>query len=151
MALTSEALLACLNEIVYAITTGDRSELTMRIPAEPDRDADLVITEAAQRLAYRFAEEALELVQACGASKEDVLRLVEYVYDRSMGEPAQEVGGVMVTLAALCFCNQIDLGSAAETELERVWQKIEKIRAKQAAKPEGVRSPLPGEEPSNDD
>ena len=50
----------------------------------------------------------------------------------------------MVTLAALCLAAGEDMHAAAEKELARVWTKVEKIRAKQAAKPQY--SPLP--EPS---
>jgi hypothetical protein len=39
-----------LREIVKAITEGNRNELTMRVPAEPKRDADLVISDAADLL-----------------------------------------------------------------------------------------------------
>ncbi|TES59219.1 hypothetical protein E2N91_11445 [Pseudomonas syringae pv. tomato] len=91
---------------------------------------------------HRFLEEALELVQAGGATADEAHQLVDYVYGRSIGEPAQEVGGVMVTLAALCLANELDMHSAAETELARIWTKVDQIRAKQAAKP--AMSPLPG-------
>lgn len=90
---------------------------------------------------HRFLEEALELVQACGATRDDVLQLVDYVFARAKGEIAQEVGGVMVTLAALCETHAISMTGVAEKELRRVWTKIEQIRAKQASKPHG--SPLP--------
>lgn len=90
---------------------------------------------------HRFLEEALELVQACGCSREDCLQLVDYVYGRPTGEPRQEVGGVMVTLAALCLANALDMHEAAEVELARVWAKIDMIRAKQAAKPRGSALP----------
>lgn len=90
---------------------------------------------------HRFLEEALELVQACGGTRDEAHQLVEYVYNRPVGEKSQEVGGVMVTLAALCFAQEIELDEAAETELARVWTKIKEIRAKQAAKP--LNSPLP--------
>jgi hypothetical protein len=39
-----------LREIADAIARGDRSELTMRVPAEPDRDADLVVSWAADEI-----------------------------------------------------------------------------------------------------
>jgi len=84
---------------------------------------------------HRFLEEALELVQACGCSYDEAHQLVDYVYGRPVGEKFQEVGGVMVTLAALCSAQSLDMGDAAEAELKRVWTKIEQIRAKQAAKP----------------
>jgi hypothetical protein len=90
---------------------------------------------------HRHLEEALELVQACGCSRDDAHQLVDYVFDRPTGEPFQEVGGVMMTLAALCRAQGIDMHEAGETELARVWTKVDQIRAKQAAKPKN--SPLP--------
>jgi hypothetical protein len=90
---------------------------------------------------HRFLEEALELVQSCGTTQSEAQQLVDYVYSRPVGELAQEVGGVMVTLAGLCLAQGLDMNACGETELERVWTKIEKIRAKQAAKPK--HSPLP--------
>jgi len=90
---------------------------------------------------HRFFEEAAELVQACGMSASEAHQLVDYVYGRPVGEPAQEVGGVMVTLAALCLANDMDMHAAGETELARIWTKVEAIRANQAAKPK--HSPLP--------
>jgi hypothetical protein len=39
-----------LREISLAIASGNRSELSMRVPAEPDRDADLVIMAAADEI-----------------------------------------------------------------------------------------------------
>ena len=91
----------------------------------------------------RFTEESLELVQACGMTKDRVLALVDYVYDRPLGEPAQEVGGVMVTLAALCLAQGLDMHEAAEVELARIWTKVEAIRAKQLTKPRGSPLPIP--------
>lgn len=90
---------------------------------------------------HRFLEEALELVQSCGCSASEAHQLVDYVYGRPVGEPVQEVGGVMVTLAALCLANGLDMHAAGETELARIWTKVDAIRAKQAAKPK--HSPLP--------
>lgn len=84
---------------------------------------------------HRFLEEALELVQSTGCSREEVLQLVEYVYGRPPGEPGQEVGGVMVTLASLCTASGLDLEQAADTELSQVWNKMDKIRAKRKTKP----------------
>ena len=90
---------------------------------------------------HRFIEEALELVQATGCTQSEAHQLVSYVYGRPVGEPAQEVGGVMVTLAALCLAHDFNMHEEGERELTRVWCNIGKIRAKQAAKPE--HSPLP--------
>lgn len=91
--------------------------------------------------AQRFVEESLELAQACGVPRDDVLQLVDYVFDRPAGQFTQEVGGVMTTLALLCSAHNVGMLVCGETELSRVWEKIETIRAKQAAKPAG--SPLP--------
>lgn len=90
---------------------------------------------------HRFLEEALELAQANGCSREDALALIDYVYARPIGTPDLEVGGVMVTLAALCSASEINMDEAGNGELKRNWDRIEIIRAKQAAKPHG--SPLP--------
>lgn len=100
---------------------------------------------------HRFLEEALELVQACGCTASEAHQLVDYTFSRPVGEASQEVGGVMITLAALCLANGLDMHAAGETELTRIWTMVEKIRAKQAAKPK--HSPLPGlatEPPSQD-
>lgn len=90
---------------------------------------------------HRFIEEALELVQACGATASECHQLVDYVFGRPIGEPFQELGGVMVTLAALASANDMSIISNGEIELTRIWTKVEQIRAKQAAKPK--HSPLP--------
>lgn len=90
---------------------------------------------------HRFLEEALELVQATGCTASEAHQLVDYVFGRPVGEPHQELGGVMVTLSALAQAHGLDVEIAAEDELARVWGKIEQIRAKQAAKPK--HSPLP--------
>jgi hypothetical protein len=91
---------------------------------------------------HRFLEEALELVQACGCTAEEAHQLVDYTFGRPTGDKAQEVGGVMVTLAALCLAQGLDMHVEAEVELERIWAKVEQIRAKQVAKPK--HGPLPG-------
>lgn len=90
----------------------------------------------------RFIEEALELVQSVGYPEERIAALIQYVYARPIGEARQEVGGVMVTLAAFCWSYGIDLDEAARKELDRIWTKIEAIRAKQAGKPTGSALPI---------
>lgn len=91
----------------------------------------------------RLIEEVIEFVQSRGYPKQYILRMVEHVYAKPPGDPAQEVGGVMVTLAVACTASGLDLQQCAETELERVYENIDRIRAKHAAKK--LRSPLPGE------
>lgn len=93
--------------------------------------------------ADRFVEEALELAQTMpGFGADRAHALVDYVFGRDVGERSQEVGGVMVTLAALCNAAGLDMNACAETELARVWTKVDAIRAKQAAKPTGSALPV---------
>lgn len=92
---------------------------------------------------HRFLEEALELVQANGCTVSEAHQLVDYVFGRAIGEPVQEAGGVMVTLAALCQASGLDMHDAGEIELARISdpEVMNRVRAKQAAKPK--HSPLP--------
>lgn len=92
---------------------------------------------------HRFFEESAELVQSLGMTREDAHRLVDYVFDRPTGEPFQEVGGVSVTLLALCEANEINHAYVADREISRINRPDvkEKIRRKQATKPK--HSPLP--------
>lgn len=95
----------------------------------------------------RLLEEVLELLQAHGYDRSRVPTLVDYVYSRDAGQPAQEVGGVMVTLAAFCSVAELDMHEAAATELERIKRPevMAKIRAKQEAKNAlHFDTPLPG-------
>ena len=91
---------------------------------------------------HRFLEEALELVQALGCTKDEAHQLVNYVFGRGKGSPEQEVGGVRLSLSGLTACHRIDEHAAAEDELARVWTMVEQIREKERGKPDG--SPLPG-------
>ncbi len=90
---------------------------------------------------HRFLEESLELVQSLGCTASEAHQLVDYVFGRPVGEPSQELGGVMVTIAALANASAMMIDIAADAELARCWTKIDVIRAKQAGKPK--HSPLP--------
>jgi len=92
---------------------------------------------------HRFLEESLELVQSLGATASEARQLVDYVFGRHVGDAQQEVGGVMVTLAALCLAAGFDMHKCGEVELARVWGRIAQIREKQAQKPK--HSPLPSQ------
>ena len=48
----TSVLIERLKELAEAVAKGNRDELIMRIPAEVDRDADIVIAEAARRLNF---------------------------------------------------------------------------------------------------
>ncbi|WP_313008431.1 hypothetical protein [Brevundimonas vesicularis] len=83
----------------------------------------------------RFLEEAVELVQASGMTEAAAADVVRYAFSRPQGEINQEVGGVMMTLAAHCLATGVDMTAEGERELARVWTKVDQIRAKEAAKP----------------
>lgn len=91
----------------------------------------------------RLLEELFELLQSGAYPRERIRAIENYVYSRPVGEPRQEAGGVMVTLAAYCLAHDIDMHAAGEVELARIWTKVEEIRAKQAAKPTGSALPIP--------
>jgi hypothetical protein len=95
----------------------------------------------------RLLEEVLELLQAHGYDKARVRTLVDYVFERPIGDPAQEVGGVMVTLAGYCWVAGLDMHVAGDAELARINQPevMAKIRTKQEAKNAlHFDTPLPG-------
>ena len=81
-----------------------------------------------------FIEEAMELVQSLGLTRNDCLQILDMVYSRPPGHPPQEVGGVMITLLALCNAHRFGANDLAEIELERCWWNIEKIRENQKRK-----------------
>lgn len=88
-----------------------------------------------QMRSHRFIEEALELVQACGTPKSEVLRVIEYVYGRPAGTVDQEIGGTMVTLATLSMAQGYHMDECADMEILRCIYKIDQIRVRHAAKP----------------
>ena len=98
-----------------------------------------------QERSYRFFEEAGELIQSLGVSQEIAHKLVNYVYGRPVEkDPGVEVGGVLMTLAVLCSGAGIVMSEAWDVELDRCWERIEKIRAKQGMKRKYLNDPLPG-------
>jgi len=90
---------------------------------------------------HRFLEESLELTQSLGCTKSEAHQLVDYVFDRPIGEPIQELGGTLITLLALCYPNGLNANEAFKRELKRVWKKADAIREKHNNKPK--HSPLP--------
>lgn len=69
---------------------------------------------------HRFMEEAVELVQSLGCTRNEVLNIVDYVYGRDVGDPKQEVGGVAITLATLCAAHGMNVIRLAELEMQRI-------------------------------
>ncbi len=100
---------------------------------------------------HRFLEEALQLVQSCGCTESEALQLVQYVFSRPVGEISQELGGTMVTLAALAAAQGLNMHRTGEAELARILppEVMDRIREKQLAKPS--MSPLPGAYPNRAD
>ncbi len=95
----------------------------------------------------RLLEEVLELLQAHGYDSARVPTLINYVFGRPVGEPAQEVGGVMVTLAAYCSVAGLSMQADGQAELDRINQPavMARIREKQEAKNAlHFDTPLPG-------
>jgi hypothetical protein len=71
----------------------------------------------------RFFEEAAELVQAVGLSRDHAMRAFNHVYSREPGEPMQEVGGVANTLMALCGTLGLSFDVCQIAEIERCLAK----------------------------
>lgn len=86
--------------------------------------------------AFRFVEEAVELAQALGLSREEIIRVVDYVMSREVGEIRQEIGGSFVTLLAVCVCERVDAGEAACDEMDRAEtpEIVDKVLTKQREK-----------------
>jgi len=96
-----------------------------------------------QERGFRFFEEALELVQANGMTKAQVLELVEYTYGREVGLVSKEIPQVLLTLSALASAHDVSLDYVTEKELTRIWDTnlIKKIQAKWKTKPHGSALP----------
>lgn len=83
----------------------------------------------------RVLEEAAELAQALGCPKDQVIRTIDHVYSRPVGDPAQEIGGVATTLLAACSALEEDFEILAEREVSRIESKDpEYFRERNAAK-----------------
>lgn len=83
----------------------------------------------------RFGEEALELVQAAGCTEEEAIAMVRLVFARPPGDRAQEVGGVMTTLATLSTAFGLDMEKCGNEALDDIWTRVETIRGKRDRKP----------------
>lgn len=76
-----------------------------------------------EQRAVRFLEEAIELYQATGADREMALKLVNFVFDRPVGDVENELGGVGLTLLLIANATGHDADAAEEKELLRVLEK----------------------------
>lgn len=83
----------------------------------------------------RFFEEAMELFQAEGGSREQVEALLDRVFARPAGDPGQEVGGVSVTLLSYCSAAGLSADECEAAEIERVLARpLENARRRYAEK-----------------
>lgn len=138
-----EISIADVIQLAGAVLAASRSrdDLQTRMRAWVEACFGAAIANDTTERGHRMLEEAIELHQANGCTQGDAHLLVDYVYARPPGVIGQEVGGVVLTLAAFCAARGISFIEAGEEELRRVWSKIEVIRAKQAQKVKD--SPLP--------
>lgn len=89
--------------------------------------------------AARFIEEAAELAQAVGLTKEHAIRAIDHVYSRDPGQPWQEAGGSAVTLMALCDAIGLSADDCERREIARCLSKQpEHFAARNRAKIEQV-------------
>lgn len=78
-----------------------------------------VATDRRER-AIRLVEEAVEVAQAEGVPLEVLERVARRCYSRPVGNVADEVGAVVLTLEALAANIGVDLEEAGDRELARV-------------------------------
>lgn len=95
----------------------------------------------------RLAEEVFELLQSQHYPRERLRMLEDYVFNRPIGEPGQEMGGVMLTLACYGEVAGLNMHLEGYRELARVNRPdvIARIKKKQeSAAALDFTSPLPG-------
>ena len=100
----------------------------------------VLLADDTQERCHRFAEESIELLQACGYTKEQMYIMLDYVYEREPGKRQQEVGGVMTTLAGLCSAYNIDMIKQAGREATRAFKMADKIKVKHSNKPSCIKT-----------
>lgn len=71
----------------------------------------------------RTLEESIELAQALNVSRELAHKAVDEVYNRPVGDPEQEMGGVLHTMNILCESWGVEPDEIAERELRRCLKK----------------------------
>lgn len=71
----------------------------------------------------RLAEEAIEAAQAVQCDRAQLHRLVDFVYDRPVGELSRELGGVGLTLLCLAAATKLSADTCESAELDRVLSK----------------------------
>lgn len=85
--------------------------------------------------AMRLVEEAVELAQAEGITRDQVVRQTNHVYSRSPGDPKQEAAGIAVCLFGYCAAIGEHLNELALDEIMRIEAKpLDQIRGSLARK-----------------
>lgn len=93
------------------------------------------VAKKARYQAFRFLEEALELVQAMGLTKEDAIRTVEWVFSRSVGTVRVEVGDVRLSIDILAESQGVSSDDCYTACASRISDlDPAQMRAKEAAK-----------------
>lgn len=93
------------------------------------------VLDSAPERAGRLLEEALELAQACELPADKAAHILAYVYGRDAGDPAQEAGGVGITLLALCASLGLSADTCEQVEVAKVLAKpVDHFRSRHAEK-----------------
>lgn len=95
---------------------------------------------------HRFLEESLELLQAKGACKDGVSKMVRTIYndrydvfDGLFGLNKNDIAGMaLISLANLCEASGVDMLANGEIELKSIEGNIGKIVSKHAMKPDDI-------------
>jgi hypothetical protein len=118
-----------------------------RIKAWLEKVFDEKVWNSVQERGLRLLEEATELAQALGVTRDEAVRLIHYVYNRPVGNVGQEVAGTMVTLAAVAVAAGVDLEAVALVEATRIERPeiIEKVRNRQEEKRAALMTAFPAD------
>lgn len=88
--------------------------------------------------AYRYAEEAMELLQAAGLTKSEVEYILSHVYSKEVGDLRKELANAQQTLLALSSAYGIHLEDEVERDLKWANENIPHIREKYFKKPDEI-------------
>lgn len=85
---------------------------------------------------FRFIEEAVELAQSMDFTRDEIVRVVDWVLSRPKGGAAQEVAGTLVTLLSLCNSLGVDASEEFGKELDRIEtpEVMARVRRRRAEK-----------------
>lgn len=96
-----------------------------------------------QERAERVAEEAVEVVQAAGLSRERMHQIVDWIYSKEPGDLKREIGGLLIPLSALASVHKIELEETVNTEVMIAGTNSIRIAAKNLRKKEELNAMFP--------